>query len=49
MTVYLGHKMDGVSDCIRLGGNMLVAAIVTEFAKCADVPQHLWVPLDAAF
>ena len=47
--VEMGHKISSVSDFIRLEGNMLVAAIVTKFAKCALVPTHLWVPLDTAF
>ena len=41
--------MNGVSDSIRLGRNMLVATIFNKFAKCAEVTAHLWVPLDAAF
>ena len=39
----MGHKISSVDDFIRLEGNMLVAARVTEFAKCAVVPAHLSV------
>ena len=41
--------MSSVSDCIRLGSYVFVAAIVTKFAKCAKVLAQLWVPLVAAF
>jgi hypothetical protein len=41
--VEMGHKISSVNDFIRLEGNMLVAEMVTKFAKCAVVPAHLWL------